>query len=196
MGGELEILGRAVPNGPLTSFGLFYYDFNRNPMRLPVPTRLASFRIEHRRNFGGNAGELTRIRIFAIESSRTFSIDGNGWFVTRPATGAWTSIALTIHPEAQDNFGLLFISVGSPLSNVPFLLMPTAQGGFLLDLENLSLVDARPLIGTGAWPFVVSFPYDPAVLSAPIHLQAVLGDVFTNPIQPLLFWTRPITIHS
>jgi hypothetical protein len=194
---EIEVFGSAVAGGPLTSFGLRQVDAQPNPIGLASPTRLAAVRLEFRRNLGANpSGQLSQVRVHALLSSRAIAITGHGWYVSQPSSGSWTSFALEISPSVQDNFGLLFVSVGSPLLATPILQIPTGNGGLLLDPASISLIDARPLNGVTSWPFVASFPFDPAIVSAPIHLQAVLGDALTRPSQPLLHWTRPVTIYS
>ncbi len=195
---DLEIAGRAVPGGPLTSFGVFASPANAGlPLSLAVPTRLAALRIEFRRNRNPNVPVpvLASLRVNALATTRVLEIAGHGWFRQAPPRGTWTSCALRVRNAWEDDFGLLFAAVGRPLLGSPIFLLPTARGGLLLDPAAMSLVEVRPLSG-GSWYFVVSFPFDPAILSVPLHLQAVVGEGLASPQATQLFWTRPLTIHS
>ncbi len=192
---DIEVLGRAVPGGSTTSFGVLEFGNPSQLISLSAPTRLASLRLEVRHNRLVRIPVLASLRVLALATTRILEIEGHGWYRQAPPPGAWTSFALRIRNTWEDDFGLLFASVGQPVLASPIALLPAARGGLLLDPSSTSLLEARPLTG-GSWYFVVSFPFEPALLSAPIHLQALLGEGLATPQALQLFWTRPVTIYT
>jgi hypothetical protein len=90
------------------------------------------------------------------------------------------------------SFGLPFRAPGPSILAQPISVGLPGFGGLLLDPRVAELVQSEVFVG-GGWRVDFYFPFDPILLSTPVHFQAAL--VRSDPLLgTVVTWTPPITL--
>ncbi|MCB9881386.1 MAG: hypothetical protein H6834_06315 [Planctomycetes bacterium] len=123
-------------------------------------------------------------------TSRPVHVLEHGWYRQPPTQGTETGLTLEFDLRAQDLFGILLAAPASAALSQPLYAGLPGNGGLLLDPNAAQVMDTEMFLGA-PWRVTFRFPFDPALLGAPIHLQAAyLGQhqVFGT----VLDWSPPL----
>ncbi|MBL8896094.1 MAG: hypothetical protein JNM84_00630, partial [Planctomycetes bacterium] len=187
-----DVLAKATDTSPLRPIGELLVEQNENPLfpRLfPLHEPATLVRLVARNATAGPAS-ISWLGVAALTRTRhKVEIVQHSWYLQAPQAG--TPAAASLRLPASGSLGLLFGAPGPSILAQHIGVGLPGFGGLLLDPRVAELLQTEVFVG-GGWRVDFYFPFDPILLSTPVHFQAAL--VRLDPLLgTVVTWTPPIT---